>query len=883
MTDLSNSQFIDPAYLPQSKDSWHIAVRKLRTWIMYKEDNLVRPYIMVVLNLDAHMIIATDLKPDEPTTDDVRYMLISAMSNPKAKPWLVKQEPKRPACVFFEDRRLLNELKPVLQEINIQSRWRSKSKIIDSMITEMETRMKSDEPQIPGLLEQKGVTPRIISAMYSAAVEFYRAAPWIKLSNLDILAITVPPNKEPYFSIIMGQGGMEYGLTLHKTWDDVLSQYDIERPEEMFSSQERHVLLFNHKTEVPHSDLDDQEAFGWELPEPNIYPVPLIFVSMEEVHRPTKEELQWYEAALRAILVFVEEHLTLDEFSRPQPTEKDIQVTTSLGKITVKVKYPGGKLPANIGASMDDIYLDEGESPQPPIDPRVIESDMTRALGSFIEPLVASEVAQAQDLIYKAWEESNPAKRIILAYQALNISTDCADAYVLLAEEEADTPITALEFYRQGVEAGRRALGEDYFEENRGHFWGLVETRPYMRAMEGMATCLWELNRADEAIQIYKEMLLLNPGDNQGIRYTLVQLLLDLNMDSDLEQLIQEYEEDWSAIWKYTTALLVFRQHGITEEATKALKDALEQNPYVPDYLIGRKRIPSAFPVYIGIGDENEAVHYAAYHLNYWRRTPGAIEWLTDYAAQSTPPSKKVPRKPHKKGKGRKSKSAFHIGSSVKVKPDFIIQELDLDISGWCGRVAEYNEDESTVLVKWDSLSLRKLPPEYIEECEQDGIAWDGIFLPANELMPTKPKDTPEERQEVYEKMSFHYFWTSFGEQGARIQTLLADIDPKDYQAALQKWMNHLNRNLKLPLEVQILEEIVSQVSEIIQASKQLKLVNLDRVDDILGVIGLVETEDEQTVLPLFFLEVMDKDSINFRLLDDYNTWFASNFISIDD
>jgi hypothetical protein len=123
-------------------------------------------------------------------------------------------------------------------------------------------------------------------------------------------------------------------------------------------------------------------------------------------------------------------------------------------------------------------------------------------------------------------------------------------------------------------------------------------------------------------------MLRLNPTDNQGIRYLLTDLYLNLNKDGDLQKLIQAYEDDWSAVWLYTRALLAFRKSGATTRANRALQEALEQNQYVPDYLTGRKRIPGILPEVIGHGDENEAITYAAEHLNHWRRTPGAIDWL---------------------------------------------------------------------------------------------------------------------------------------------------------------------------------------------------------------------------------------------------------------
>lgn len=242
---------------------------------------------------------------------------------------------------------------------------------------------------------------------------------------------------------------------------------------------------------------------------------------------------------------------------------------------------------------------------------------------------------KAQDLIFQAWDEPNPAKRIKLALQALSISSDCADAYVILAEEEADTVGRALEYYRKGVAAGERTLGKEFFKENVGYFWGILEARPYMRARQGLAETLWGLGQTDEALAHFQEMLRLNPNDNQGIRYHLASLLLQLNQDIELAKLIKRYQGDPSASWLYTKALLAFRKDGPSAKANQALKVALNQNPHVPAYLISRKRIPNRMPDYIGLGDENEAIDYAAEHLNYWRRTPGAIEWLQSYQIPS--------------------------------------------------------------------------------------------------------------------------------------------------------------------------------------------------------------------------------------------------------
>jgi tetratricopeptide (TPR) repeat protein len=252
-------------------------------------------------------------------------------------------------------------------------------------------------------------------------------------------------------------------------------------------------------------------------------------------------------------------------------------------------------------------------------------------------------------MMYRAWEETNPAKRLALAHDALVISGDCADAYVLLAEEEADTVSRALEYYRQGVEAGERALGQEFFRENAGHFWGLLETRPYMRARRGLADALCRLGRQEDALEHYREMLRLNPNDNQGNRYVMLDLLLQLEREEDARQLLRQYRDEWSAVWLYTRALLAFRASGASAKANAVLHKALKENPHVPAYLTERKRIPNRLPDLIGWGDEREAISYCADHLNYWRRTPGAVAWLEE--------QRKV--KPPQKAEKRKKKKGF--------------------------------------------------------------------------------------------------------------------------------------------------------------------------------------------------------------------------------
>lgn len=240
---------------------------------------------------------------------------------------------------------------------------------------------------------------------------------------------------------------------------------------------------------------------------------------------------------------------------------------------------------------------------------------------------VNEALAQAQACMYQAFEEPDVRRRVQLAGKALDICPDCADAYVLLAENTHDHK-AALELYEKGVQAGERAIGASGFKQNAGHFWGVLETRPYMRARFGLANELWTAGRRQESIRHMQEMLQLNPNDNQGVRYTLAGFLLGEKRDDDLAQLLRLFPEEGSATWAYTKALLAFRRQGDSAQTRQLLQAAVKANKHVPEYILDRERLPEGQPSYYSPGDKSEAVMYLGISLRNWRETPGAVTWM---------------------------------------------------------------------------------------------------------------------------------------------------------------------------------------------------------------------------------------------------------------
>ncbi|MBI5624343.1 MAG: SEC-C domain-containing protein [Elusimicrobia bacterium] len=270
-------------------------------------------------------------------------------------------------------------------------------------------------------------------------------------------------------------------------------------------------------------------------------------------------------------------------------------------------------------------------------------------------PAPRSAGEAAQNLMYQAFEEPSVLRRIKLARRALQISPDCADAYNLLAEETAGSLVEARDLYLKAVEAGERGLGKEFFKEHAGHFWGIVESRPYMRARAELARCLWLLGDREAAFSHWREMLKLNPNDNQGMRHVLLARLGELGRFEEIREIVSRYKDDCSLEFLLMKALAAFAFKAPPAESAGTLREALEYNEYFPDYLLKRKRLPRRFADRLQLGGETEATYAVSEVMPAWEKVPGAFEWLAGELAKLDLP--KVGRnEPCPCGSGKKYK-----------------------------------------------------------------------------------------------------------------------------------------------------------------------------------------------------------------------------------
>jgi tetratricopeptide (TPR) repeat protein len=258
---------------------------------------------------------------------------------------------------------------------------------------------------------------------------------------------------------------------------------------------------------------------------------------------------------------------------------------------------------------------------------KFMEGMMGKEIPSFPdECLTAKE--KAQDLVFAAYDLP-PDKAKINIDTALGLDPDCIEAYEFLASIE-DSPYTALAIYEKAISIGRRLFGGKYLKENKGMFWGLHETRPFMRCLHEYAEILYIMGKVRESVNIYEEMLELNPIDNQGVRDPLLLFLIELDDKARFEKYAEMYKKDIMAFPLFNRALFAFKTEGNSPSAGEKLKKAMKANKHVVPMLLAEFEEVD-LPDHFGFGDKNEAVVYVSYSYYIWRETKGAIGWLKTY------------------------------------------------------------------------------------------------------------------------------------------------------------------------------------------------------------------------------------------------------------
>ncbi|MGH9748459.1 MAG: tetratricopeptide repeat protein [Candidatus Polarisedimenticolia bacterium] len=524
-------------------------------------------------------------------------------------------------------------LEPVLAPLGVAVVEGKQLAALEQVLGEMEAEMNGGVV-LPGALSPPGTTVERLAAFADAARLFYEAAPWRHLSDEDLILIEEPRGSaEQRHGVVLGAAGQEFGLVLFEAPGFHERLLDPAAGPEVMERETHTTVFFGEITGLPFEDAGLFEDHRFPVAGRNAYPWAARFGPKRRIQRLSPRSLTHVEAVLRGLAASTEEEMDGGRWTRIVPTAD--------GPIAVRLALPG--------------LLDEGparrrSAPAARMDLRSMErmqAEMRRVLEAELPATVveanaiiarrfvgrtddqipstaATPIEKAQDLCYEAFD-SRGRKRVVLARRALEISPDCADAYVILAERSGD-PEQEVRLYQEAVAAGVRALGPERFESD-APFWADVLTRPFMRALEALAGACAHRGRIGEAIAHYQRLLRLNPNDNQGVRDPLAGLLLDTGDHAALEALLDRYDSRYEVTLLYARALLLYRKGGNSAGRLRALRRALKANRHLPRVLLGRLS-SSPEPASYSPGSIEEARHAALYIGGAWTNTPGALGWL---------------------------------------------------------------------------------------------------------------------------------------------------------------------------------------------------------------------------------------------------------------
>jgi len=219
------------------------------------------------------------------------------------------------------------------------------------------------------------------------------------------------------------------------------------------------------------------------------------------------------------------------------------------------------------------------------------------------------------------------------------------------------------------------------------------------------------------------------------------------------------------------------------------------------------------------------------------------------------------------------SHTKLRLEDSVIVKPNIKDPDLNIDIGGWQGRISEVNEKDNLICIGWDSITLKQMPSETIDQCEEEGLDWKEMRLHAEDVELATARDSEEDVEEAIDFLESKHSWSYLGEQGKRIQAILDKAEDSGEWAAFEAWEEYFEQVLGYPFEAKVSEW---QERGPLRTEDEVKVLGTEGIEDLYGILVSLRRERRKYVFPLCDLEVKDKSSTYYQPVKDYVVWFAN-------
>ena len=166
----------------------------------------------------------------------------------------------------------------------------------------------------------------------------------------------------------------------------------------------------------------------------------------------------------------------------------------------------------------------------------------------------------------------------------LELEPDYLDAELMIADIAARSDFEHLERLEKVCKHGEELMKkEGLLPDSIGAFWGILETRPYMRALCSKLQALIEMGMMKKAIDVAEEMLTLCESDNMGIRFQLISLYAYFEDAMNANRILEKYPGHATSMLM-PLSLLYFKL-GDLELSKKYLNTLMEINKDFKEFL----------------------------------------------------------------------------------------------------------------------------------------------------------------------------------------------------------------------------------------------------------------------------------------------------------
>lgn len=251
---------------------WEADIRPMP--LAFEDEPDARPANVVVV-ADGFFIDTEPLIRPSPEAEDVAEVLeqavLRAVERVGGAPQVVEVRDEGVAAHL--GRRLAASEDPVLSSIEVQVGLLLD---LDEATGEMIESLTGSPPfafySRPEMWAGWGLPDELVAEIFRSAAAFYRAAPWKRLANEDLIEAESPRGMA-WTVGVLGQAGQEFGLYLYASREDAVELFDWRAQDDFWGLRARVLALsFERGADLPKCKRREASRKGWEVADATAYP-----------------------------------------------------------------------------------------------------------------------------------------------------------------------------------------------------------------------------------------------------------------------------------------------------------------------------------------------------------------------------------------------------------------------------------------------------------------------------------------------------------------------------------------------------------------------------------------------------------------------------------